>query len=48
MNELDRFAHVVDVNGVLTVDTGSITLGPLPVALGQPGVLPPRSPMGCL
>jgi cytochrome b6-f complex iron-sulfur subunit len=45
---LDRFAHVVDVNGVLTVDTGSITLGPLPVALGQPGVLPPRTPTGCL
>jgi hypothetical protein len=45
---LDNFAHVVDVNGVLTVDTGSITLGPLPVALGQPGVLPPRTPTGCL
>ena len=45
---LDRFAHVVDANGVLTVDTGSVTLGPLPVALGQPGVLPPRTPTGCL
>ena len=48
MNELDRFAHVVDVNAVLTVDTGNIALGPLPVALGQPGVLPPRTPTGCL
>ena len=48
MNELDRFAHVVDANGVLPLDTGSITLGPLPMALGQPGVLPPRTPTGCL
>jgi hypothetical protein len=33
---------------VLTVDTGKLTLGPLPVALGQPGLIPPLSPTGCL
>jgi cytochrome b6-f complex iron-sulfur subunit len=44
---LDRFASTVDAKGVLTVDTGKITLGPLPVALGQPGVIPPKSPVGC-
>ena len=45
---LDRFASSVDSGGVLTVDTGKITLGPLPVALGQPGVIPPKSPTGCI
>lgn len=45
---LDRFASKVDSSGVLTIDTGTITLGPLPVALGQPGVIPPKSPVGCL
>jgi cytochrome b6-f complex iron-sulfur subunit len=44
---LDRFAHVVE-GGVLTVDTSKITLGPLPVALGQPGLIPPTSPTGCI
>lgn len=44
---LDRFAHSVE-NGVLRVDTGRITLGPLPVALGQPGLIPPRSPSSCI
>ena len=44
---LDRFAHTV-AGGVLTVDTSKITLGPLPVALGQPGLIPPRSPQGCI
>jgi cytochrome b6-f complex iron-sulfur subunit len=44
---LDRFAHTVR-GGVLIVDTGKITLGPLPIALGQPGLLPPKSPTGCL
>lgn len=38
---LDRFAGSVE-NGVLTVDTSKITLGPLPVALGQPGLIPSR------
>jgi cytochrome b6-f complex iron-sulfur subunit len=45
---LDRFASAIDANGILTIDTGKITLGPLPVALGQPGVIPPRTPTGCL
>ena len=45
---LDRFASVVDGSGVLTIDTAKITLGPLPVALGQPGLIPPKSPTGCL
>lgn len=44
---LDRFAHTVD-NGVLTIDTSKITLGPLPVALGQPGLLPATAPTGCI
>lgn len=38
---LDRFASRVQ-NGVLTLDTSKITLGPLPVALGQPGLIPAR------
>jgi cytochrome b6-f complex iron-sulfur subunit len=38
---LDRFAVSVE-GGVLTVDTSRITLGPLPVALGQPGLIPSR------
>jgi cytochrome b6-f complex iron-sulfur subunit len=45
---LDRFWSQVDSSGVLTVDTGKITLGPLPIALGQPGVIPPKTPTGCL
>jgi len=44
---MDRFAHVVE-NGELTVDTSRINLGPLPVALGQPGLIPRRSPGGCI
>ena len=32
----------------LTINTGKITLGPLPVALGQPGLIPPRTPTGCI
>ena len=38
---MDRFAIIVEGAGALTVDTGKITLGPLPVALGQPGLIPP-------
>lgn len=45
---MDRFAIRVAGDGVLTVDTGKITLGPLPVAVGQPGIIPPRTPTGCI
>jgi cytochrome b6-f complex iron-sulfur subunit len=44
---MDRFAHSVE-GGVLIVDTSRINLGPLPVALGQPGLIPGRSPQGCV
>jgi cytochrome b6-f complex iron-sulfur subunit len=44
---MDRFAIEVDAAGVLTVDTGVVTLGPLPVALGDPGIIPPRVEGGC-
>ncbi|CAN5631342.1 hypothetical protein BH23CHL7_BH23CHL7_15040 [soil metagenome] len=43
---MDWFAHSVE-GGVLTIDTSRISLGPLPVAQGQPGLIPPRSPRGC-
>lgn len=45
---MDRFAIRVESDGTLVADTGKITLGPLPVALGQPGIIPPRSPTGCI
>src|SRR5688500_8611093 len=45
---MDRFSASVNGDGVLTLDTGKITLGPLPVALGQPGLIPPKSPTGCI
>ena len=45
---MDRFGVIVDEAGVLTVDTGKITLGPLPIAIGQPGIIPPRTPTGCI
>jgi len=45
---MDRFATIVDQAGVLTIDTGKITLGPLPIALGQPGLIPPKTPTGCI
>jgi cytochrome b6-f complex iron-sulfur subunit len=44
---MDRYPIEVDRTGVLTVDTSHVTLGPLPVALGQPGLIPPRVPNGC-
>jgi Rieske Fe-S protein len=44
---MDRFAVAVDGAGVLTIDTSRIVLGPLPVAVGQPGIIPPRAPFGC-
>ena len=45
---MDRFSLSVDGSGILTLDTGKITLGPLPVAVGQPGIIPPRTPTGCI
>jgi cytochrome b6-f complex iron-sulfur subunit len=45
---MDRFSVTVGNDGVLTIDTGRITLGPLPVAVGQPGIIPPRTPTGCI
>ena len=44
---MDRYAISVDAGGVLTIDTARVTLGPLPVALGQPGLIPPRVQNGC-
>jgi cytochrome b6-f complex iron-sulfur subunit len=44
---LDRFSHKVE-GGVLIVDTSKINLGPLPVSLGQPGLIPAKSPTGCI
>lgn len=44
---LDRFAHTVE-GGVLTVDTSKLTLGSLPVPLGQPGLIPAKSPSSCI
>lgn len=44
---MDRFAIEVDAAGVLTVDTTHVVLGPLPIALGQPGLIPPRVARGC-
>jgi hypothetical protein len=40
-------AHTVQ-DGQLTVNTGRIILGPLPIALGQPGLIPATSPTGCI
>ena len=45
---MDRFSATVDGAGILTLDTGKITLGPLPVAVGQPGIILPRTPTGCI
>ena len=44
---MDRYAIEVDRDGVLTIDTSHVALGPLPVALGQPGLIPPRVAHGC-
>lgn len=45
---MDRFATEVDADGVLTIDTGHVTLGPLPVVLGEPGLIPARVENGCI
>jgi cytochrome b6-f complex iron-sulfur subunit len=44
---MDRFGVSVEPNGELTVDGTKLTLGPLPVALGQPGIIPPKTANGC-
>jgi cytochrome b6-f complex iron-sulfur subunit len=44
---MDRFASSV-ARGVLSVDTSRITLGPLPVAMGQPGLVPASRPTSCI
>jgi len=45
---MDRFATRVEADGTLVINTGKITLGPLPIAVGQPGIIPPRSATGCI
>jgi len=45
---MDRFAMTVEADGTLYLNTSKITLGPLPVAVGQPGIIPPKSPTGCI
>jgi cytochrome b6-f complex iron-sulfur subunit len=45
---MDRFSIKVAADGKLTIDTSKVTLGPLPVAVGQPGIIPPKSPVGCI
>lgn len=45
---MDRFSATVKDDGTLWLDTGKITLGPLPVVLGQPGLIPPKTPTGCI
>ena len=44
---IDRFSVMVKRTASY-VDTLKITLGPLPVALGQPGLIPPKSATGCI
>ena len=45
---MDRFSITVTPGGKLVLDTSKITLGPLPVKVGQPGIIPPKSPVGCI
>jgi cytochrome b6-f complex iron-sulfur subunit len=45
---MNRFGVRVDGDGVLFVDTSRLTLGPLPIALGEPGVIPPLVENGCV
>jgi hypothetical protein len=44
---MDRFPIEVSRDGVLFVDTSRVILGPLPIALGQPGVELPLVARGC-
>ena len=45
---MDRFSITVDADGVLTLDTGKINLGTMPIPLGQPGIEAPRAATGCI
>ena len=45
---MDRFAITVEADGTLVLDTSKITLGPNPITVGQPGIIPPKSPVGCI
>jgi cytochrome b6-f complex iron-sulfur subunit len=45
---MDRFRTSVDDRGVLTIDTSRVLLGPLPIELGMPGVIPPLVANGCV
>ena len=45
---MDRFATTVTADGTLILDTSKITQGPLPIAVGQPGIIPAKSPVGCV
>lgn len=45
---MDRFATEVDQDGILYIDTSKIALGPLPVAVGAPGLIPPLVEGGCV
>jgi cytochrome b6-f complex iron-sulfur subunit len=45
---MDRFSITVDADGVLTLDTGKINLGSMPIPLGQPGIEAPRAATGCI
>jgi cytochrome b6-f complex iron-sulfur subunit len=45
---MDRFSLTVDADGVLTLDTGKINLGTMPIPLGQPGIEAPRAATGCI
>lgn len=47
-HSMDRFSATVEADGTLVLDTSKITLGPLPIAVGQPGIIPPKSPIGCI
>jgi cytochrome b6-f complex iron-sulfur subunit len=44
---MDRFSATVDNDGVLTLDTGKINLGTVPLAIGMPGIEAPRAATGC-
>lgn len=45
---MDRFATEVDADGILFIDTSKVVLGPLPVALGEAGLIPPLVEGGCI